>query len=152
PLYTGIEVGFSSLWAGRDVTYSFVDGVLGEVAALTPGPYVHIGGDEADATTADDFVTFTDRVQRILASYGKTAVGWHQLARATPLPSTVLQYWGTAPDDPLVAAAAESGTRLVLSPANRTYLDQKYEATTPLGLNWAGPTRLRDAYDWDPGS
>ena len=53
PLYTGTEVGFSSLCVdARSVTYTFVDDVLGELAALTPGPYLHIGGDEAQSTAA----------------------------------------------------------------------------------------------------
>ena len=38
PPYTGIEVGFSSLCIRKEETYAFVDDVLGEVAALTPGP------------------------------------------------------------------------------------------------------------------
>jgi hypothetical protein len=39
-------------------TYAFVEDVIREVAALTPGPYLHIGGDEAHATTAEDYRTF----------------------------------------------------------------------------------------------
>ncbi|CAM5563068.1 hypothetical protein STENM327S_00977 [Streptomyces tendae] len=37
PLYTGAQVGFSTLCVDKDVTYDFVDDVLGELAALTPG-------------------------------------------------------------------------------------------------------------------
>jgi hexosaminidase len=148
--YTGIDVGFSSLCVDRELTYTFVDNVIGEVAALTPGPYLHIGGDEADATSPDDYVRFMDRVQRIVAAHGKTVIGWHQLAHATPLPSTILQYWATTPVDRPVLAAAQRGNPIVLSPADKTYLDQKYDADSPLGLTWAGPVSVRDAYDWDP--
>ena len=35
----------------KELTYTFVDQVIGELAALTPGPYLHIGGDEASSTT-----------------------------------------------------------------------------------------------------
>src|SRR5256885_9644980 len=52
-LYTGTKVGFSSLCVPLDITYTFVDQVIGEIAALTPGPYLHIGGDEASSTTAE---------------------------------------------------------------------------------------------------
>jgi len=50
--------------------------------------------------------------------------------------------------------ATENGeeVRIVLSPATKAYLDQKYDASTPIGLEWAGPTDTRDAYSWDPGS
>ena len=37
PLYTGTEVGFSSLCADKAITYTFVDDVMRELAALTPG-------------------------------------------------------------------------------------------------------------------
>ena len=45
--YTGTRVGFSSLCVPLELTYTFIDQVIGEIAALTPGPYMHIGGDEA---------------------------------------------------------------------------------------------------------
>lgn len=84
PLYTGTDVGFSSLCVGKDRTYDFVDDVIRELAALTPGRYLHIGGDEAHSTSHEDYVTFMDRVQPIVAKYGKTVMGWHQLTGATP--------------------------------------------------------------------
>jgi hexosaminidase len=37
-----------------------------------------------------------------------------------------------------------------MSPADRTYLDMKYDADSPLGLDWAGLLPLDRAYDWDP--
>ena len=52
PLYTGIGVGFSSLCVDKAITYEFVDDVVRELAALTPGRYLHIGGDEANSTNA----------------------------------------------------------------------------------------------------
>ncbi|MBR7678912.1 family 20 glycosylhydrolase, partial [Streptomyces daliensis] len=35
PLYTGTEVGFSSLCVPKEITYDFVDDVVREIAALT---------------------------------------------------------------------------------------------------------------------
>ena len=37
-----------------------------------------------------------------------------------------------------------------MSPAPHTYLDQKYDEETELGLTWAGAVEVRDAYEWDP--
>ncbi len=34
----------------REQTYAFLDGFIGEMAALFPDPYFHIGGDEVDPT------------------------------------------------------------------------------------------------------
>ena len=42
--YTGTNVGFSSLCISKPITYTFVDDVIRELAALTPGAYIHVGG------------------------------------------------------------------------------------------------------------
>ncbi|MEU8872624.1 beta-N-acetylhexosaminidase [Streptomyces javensis] len=152
PLYTGTEVGFSSLCVPKEVTYDFVDDVIRELAALTPGPYLHIGGDEAHSTSHEDYVAFMDRVQPVVAKYGKTVVGWHQLTGAHPAKGAIAQYWGTDGSEKEVADAAKAGTRLILSPANRAYLDMKYNADTPLGQSWAGYVEAKQSYDWDPGT
>jgi hexosaminidase len=151
PRYTGIEVGFSSLCVDKEATYQFLDDVFGELAALTPGPYLHIGGDEAKTLTPEAYATIVARAQEIVARHGKTVIGWHEVAAAALLPSTVVQYWGTTVDAPEVAAAAKQGNRVILSPANRAYLDMKYSPATDLGLSWAGFIPVREAYSWDPG-
>ncbi|MGV9250885.1 beta-N-acetylhexosaminidase [Streptomyces sp. NPDC003697] len=156
PLYTGTSVGFSSLCVDKEVTYDFVDDVVRELAALTPGRYLHIGGDEAHSTSHDDYVKFMDRVQPVVAGYGKTVIGWHQLTGATPVKGALAQYWGldntSAAEKAQVAQAARNGTGLILSPADRVYLDMKYTKDTPLGLAWAGYVEVRRSYDWDPGT
>ncbi|MFJ8647102.1 beta-N-acetylhexosaminidase [Streptomyces sp. NPDC093546] len=156
PLYTGTAVGFSSLCVGKEVTYDFVDDVIRELAALTPGRYVHIGGDEAHSTGHADYVAFMDRTQAIVGKYGKTVVGWHQLTGAVPAKGALAQYWGldrtSDAEKARVAAAARNGTGIVLSPADRIYLDMKYTKETPLGQSWAGYVEVRRSYDWDPGT
>ncbi|MFJ4952307.1 beta-N-acetylhexosaminidase [Streptomyces sp. NPDC088760] len=156
PLYTGTKVGFSSLCVPRQVTYDFVDDVIRELAALTPGRYLHIGGDEAHSTSHADYVTFMDRVQPVVARYGKTVIGWHQLTGAHPARGALAQYWGldgtSAAEKAQVAQAARNGTGLILSPADRVYLDMKYTSATRLGTKWAGLVEVRRSYDWDPGA
>jgi hexosaminidase len=151
-LYTGTNVGFSSLCVPLDLTYTFVDQVVGELAALTPGPYIHIGGDEASSTTAADYTSFIDRVQQIVAAHGKTVLGWHDIANATLLPSTVAQFWDTTTTDPALASAVASGTKVVMSPANHAYLDMKYTRKIKLGQTWAGLIDVNTAYGWNPGA
>ncbi|WP_406861102.1 beta-N-acetylhexosaminidase [Streptomyces sp. HUAS MG47] len=156
PLYTGTNVGFSSLCVAKEATYDFVDDVIRELAALTPGQYLHIGGDEAHSTSHADYAAFMDRVQPVVAQYGKTVVGWHQITGATPAPGALAQYWGldrtSAAEKEQVAAAARNGTGLILSPADRTYLDMKYDAATKLGLSWAGYVEVQRSYDWNPAA
>jgi hexosaminidase len=151
PPYTGEDVGFSSVAVHGDVSYDFLADVLGEVAALTPGPYLHIGGDEAFTLPPAEYATFMNRLQPIVAATGKTLLGWHQLAAADHEPGRVIQYWGTATSDATVTSAVRDGARLILSPGNRSYLDMKYTDETPLGKDWAGLVEVRAAYDWDPG-
>ena len=152
PPYTGVDGGFSSLCVGLPLTYTFLDQVIGELAALTPGPYLHIGGDEASSTTAADYSTFVDHVQQIVAAHGKTAVGYHDVTHATLLPSTVAEFWGTTTEDTSTAQAAAKGTKVIMSPANRAYLDMKYNSGTKLGQDWAGLTDVNKAYGWNPGA
>ena len=151
PARTDRAVGYSSLVIGGELTYAFVEDVIREVAALTPGPYLHVGGDEADATPVEDYRAFVARVLTLVAKYGKRAVGWQEIA-AVELPAgAVPQYWRIEPADDGVARAAAKGNRVIMSPADRTYLDMKYATDSPLGLDWAGLLGIERAYRWDPG-
>ncbi|WP_406078584.1 beta-N-acetylhexosaminidase [Micromonospora sp. NBC_00858] len=153
PPYTGTEVGFSYVDPADERTYDFIANVLGEVAALTPGPWLHIGGDEAFKVKGEVYTGFVERVQRIVADTGKTVVGWHQLAPAAHADGRVLQWWGTNGEDSAITAeAVRQGARLIVSPGNHAYLDMKYAPDTPVGQDWAGLIDARRAYDWDPGS
>ncbi len=147
--YTGIEVGFSSLCIRKEETYAFVDDVLGEVAALTPGPYLHVGGDEPLSTDPADYRFFVERVQRLVRARGKRMLGWEEVARTSLRRTTLVQHWH---DHELARAAVAQGAKLVMSPATRSYLDMKYARSSELGLQWAGTTSIRKAYEWDPAA
>jgi hexosaminidase len=90
------------------------------------------------------------KVLPIVAKYGKTPVGWHEIAAADLPDGAVAQYWSTDTSHPATVAAARNGTKVIMSPANKVYLDMKYDPSTKLGLTWAGLIEVRDAYDWDP--
>jgi hexosaminidase len=144
-----IPFGSSSLWTDGPITAQFVDEVIGEVAALIPGAYFHIGGDEAAATEPQDYVEFIEMVQQIVQKHGKIMVGWEEIGRANLEPPFLAQHW-FAPASAL--QARDQGARLIASPAANAYLDMKYDESTPIGLTWAGFTDVRDAYEWDPVS
>ena len=145
--YFGTEVGFSSLDVHSALTYRFLGDVFGELAALTPGPFLHVGGDEAHSTSRGDYLAFMERVQPLVAKHGKRLIGWEEVASAPLAEGAVVQHWKEAD---LARTAAEQGAQLVMSPADRVYLDMKYDPETPLGLDWAGHVELRDSYEWDP--
>ena len=148
PPFTGTEVGFSSLCVDKEITYRFIDEVVGEIAAITPGPYFHMGGDEVKTLTPAQYKGFVERVQTIVQKHGKEMIGWDEVAVVTLLPTSIVQHW--RPD----AAKGElsRAPRLILSPANRSYLDMKYDADTALGLRWAALIPVKSAYDWDPAT
>ncbi|MEV5750276.1 beta-N-acetylhexosaminidase [Actinoallomurus sp. NPDC052308] len=157
PLYTGTNVGFSSLCVDKDITYRFLNDVIGELAKLTPGSYVHIGGDEAHSTPLADYVKFIDRLQPIVHAHGKNVIGWNEIAQADvkPGPATLAQNWsiadGTKPvGNALATAAVQKGVQLVLAPANHAYLDMQYDKDSPYGLHWAGYVSVQKSYQWDP--
>lgn len=147
-LYTGTKVGFSSLCVDKAVTFKFLDDVIRELAALTPGPYLHMGGDETHATSPEDYLVFIRRLQEMVQSHGKRMIGWDEIARAELDPSTIVQYWRPIE----VLPALTPGVQVIMSPANRAYIDMKYNPDTPLGLDWAGYLDLKTAYDWDPAA
>jgi len=152
PLYTGIDVGFSSLCVGKEATYAFVDDVVGELAALTPGPWFHIGGDEAAATKTADYVRFVSRVQQIVERHGKRMIGWEEIGRAKLAAGTLVQHWNVdLAKTELSRRAVEQGAMVIMSPAAKAYLDMKYDPSTKLGLRWAGYTSVLDSYTGDPG-
>jgi hexosaminidase len=152
--YTGTSVGFSSLDVHDDLTYRFLGDVLGELAALTPGAFLHIGGDEAHSTGKEDYRAFMARVQPLVAAQGKRLVGWEEIASAPLGAGSLVQYWNTGEEKghDLARAAAAQDARLIMSPGDRVYLDMKYDASSPLGQSWAGHVEVRDSYDWDPAT
>ena len=148
-LYTGTEVGFSSLCTKMEITYTFIDDVVREISALTPGPFFHIGGDESHATKVEDYIPFINRVQEIVAKYGKRVVGWDEIALATLKPNSVAQCW--ASEENALKAVAQ-GAKILMSPAKKTYIDMQYDKTTPIGLHWAAYIEVDDNYNWDPAT
>jgi len=146
-LYTGTEVGFSTLCTNKEITYKFIDDVIRELAAMTPGPYIHIGGDESHATKLEDYIPFVNRVQEIVAKYDKQVIGWDEIALSSLKPNSVAQHWDNITN---AKKAVSQGAKILMSPAVKAYLDMQYDSTTPLGLHWAAYIEVDSAYIWDP--
>lgn len=148
PPYTGTRVGFSALCVERDTVWAFVDDVVREISAMTPGPWFHIGGDEVERLTEEQYATFVHRAQDIVRSHGKQMIGWGEIAATGLHPSSIVQHW--KPDSAHLHVAR--GGTVIMSPATRIYLDMKYDSATVLGLTWAAILEVRDVYDWDPAA
>lgn len=151
--YTGTEVGFSTLRVDSETTDDFLQDVFHQLAGMTPGPYLHFGGDEVEELTDAEYTSFVARVANLIETEGKRPIGWHEILAADLPDSTVIQYWADEPSvaDLDVSGAAEAGHQFIISPGCHAYLDMKYDADTELGLDWAGHVSVADAYEWDPG-
>ena len=145
-LYTGTDVGFSTLATDKAITYKFIDDVIRELTVLTPGPYIHIGGDESHVTAKDDYVVFINKVQDIVNAHGKQMIGWADIAAGSLKENSLAQFWQTKPDNAL--NAVKQNVKIIMSPAAKAYMDIQYDTLCPLGLHWSGYIEVDKAYNW----
>ena len=131
----------------REQTYKFLDTFLGEMAALFPDAYMHIGGDENEGKQwnrnpqiqafmkekgiKDNHALqayFNQRVLKILQKHGKKMIGWEEILHPDLPKDAVIQSW-RGPES--LAAAAKQGYNGILSagyyidlifPASQHYL------------------------------
>ncbi|MBN1641314.1 MAG: beta-N-acetylhexosaminidase [Anaerolineae bacterium] len=132
--------------AGKESVFAFLQDVLGEVMALFPSPYIHIGGDEAPKARwrrcpdcqerirregLGDVhglqVYFVNRIAAYLDAHGRRAVGWNQILHDGLAPSAAFQYW--VGSRRAVVEAARQGRDVVMSSMWHTYLDHSYSLT-----------------------
>jgi hexosaminidase len=137
--------------------YKFLDGFLGEMAALFPDAYMHIGGDEVEA---DDWkenpkiqafiqqkglkdnhglqAYFNQRLSKILTKYHKRMIGWDEILHPDLPKDIVVQSWRGQES---LEEAAKKGYSGILSngyyldlnePASRHYLNDPIPEDTTL--------------------
>jgi hexosaminidase len=127
----------------RDQTYKFLDGFLGEMAALFPDAYMHIGGDENEGKQWDRnpqiqaFMKekgikdshalqayFNQQVLRILQKHGKKMIGWEEILHPDLPKDAVIHSWRGAAS---LAEAAKQGYNGILSAGY--YIDLMFPAS-----------------------
>jgi hexosaminidase len=138
----------------REETYTFLDGLIGEMAGIFPDPFFHVGGDEVNGRQwqqseqvqafakahgfKDDLAIqtyFNQRILKILRKYRKNMIGWDEILGPDLPADAVIQSWRGA--DSLAAAAAK-GYRGILSAGY--YLDHARPAAYHYAVDpLAGP-------------
>ena len=123
----------------EEPTFVFLENVLSEVIELFPGPYVHVGGDEAvkdqwhDSTRVQRRMRelgitneaqlqgyFIARIGKFLSEHGRRLVGWDEILEGgVPADAIVVSWRGTAGG----REAARLGHDVVMAPAPDLYLD-----------------------------
>jgi hexosaminidase len=125
--------------AGNESTFVFIENVLKEVAALFPGPYIHIGGDEANKTEwkrcpkcqarmRDEHLTseeelqsyFVKRVEKILTGLNRRLIGWDEILEGGLAPQATVMSWRGVQGG---IAAARAGHDVIMAPTSNCYLD-----------------------------
>ena len=143
----------------RESTYEFLDAFIGEMAALFPDEFFHIGGDEVNgqqwskSARIQSFrrehhlkdnrglqAYFNQRLQAIVAKHGKRMEGWDEILSPELPKNIVIQSWQGQKS---LAQAARQGFSGLLS--SGYYLDHMEPASTlyqvdPLEKETAGLT------------
>jgi hexosaminidase len=135
----------------RETTYEFLDRFIGEMTALFPDAYFHIGGDECNGKeweanprimqymrehgikdNAALQAYFTGRVQKLVTKHGKITVGWDEVLQPDTPKDVVIQSWRGQDS---LAQAAQRGYRGILSAGYYIDLNQpasQHYAVDPL--------------------
>ncbi len=137
----------------RESTYEFLDSFIGEMAALFPDSFFHIGGDEVNGkqwkssahirafirknglkSTEDLQAYFNRRLQKIVAAHGKRMEGWDEILDPDLPKDIVIQSWRGQKS---LADAAQHGFSSILSAGY--YLDHMEPASTLYAVDpWDG--------------
>jgi hexosaminidase len=136
----------------RESTYSFLDSFIGEMAALFPDKYFHIGGDEVvqrpwqESERIQAFekshgmkdghdlqAYFNKRVLRLVTKHGKTMIGWDEILHPDLPKATVVHIWRNQDS---LANAVRQGHRTILSAGY--YIDHLSPARFHYGVDPLG--------------
>ncbi|BAN96652.1 beta-N-acetylhexosaminidase [Plautia stali symbiont] len=126
----------------NEAVFRFIDTLIGEVAAIFPDPYIHIGGDEVDPSQwnaspkIQQFMRdyglqdahalqawFNQRVEKILAAHQRRMLGWDEVYHPDLPKSIVIQSWQ---GQDALSEVVKQGYRGILSTG--FYLDQPQSA------------------------
>ncbi len=155
----------NALNPSNENVYVFLEKVFSEVAALFPGQYIHVGGDEcykgywardADCQAlmkelgtrhVEDLQGyFMNRVEAILNAKGKKLIGWDEILEGGISPEATVMSWRGIKGG---IEAAQNGNYVVMTPTTFAYLDYNQGERTvdpPIYEN----LRLKKCYSFEP--
>jgi hexosaminidase len=154
------------LCAGNDSVFTFLEDVLTEVIPLFPGPYIHLGGDEADKTNwktcpkcqarikslglKDEKELqsyFMRRMEKFVVSQNKKMIGWDEILEGGLAPEATVMSWRGIEGG---IAAARQGHDAIMTPTSHCYFDyyQGDPESEPKAIG--GFTTLKRVYSYKP--
>jgi hexosaminidase len=152
-------------------TWRFLEAVFGEVAAIFPGPWIHVGGDEVadDAWLGSPLALklirdrgwngvaelqshFLQRCQHIIRGLKRGVGGWQEAAHGGGIDASdaYLVAWRDAASG---LALAREGYDVVMAPGPAYYFDmaQSDDWWEP-GAAWSGTVSPETTYAYEPGA
>ena len=148
-------------------TIAFMQDVLAETLDLFPGPWIHIGGDEAVKTQWKANPQIQARIKELglkdenelqswfirqmdtfLTSHGRRLIGWDEILDGGLAPNATVMSWQGING---AIASARAKHDAVLTPNGWTYFDayqSRDTAKEPLAIG--GFTPLDKVYTWEP--
>ncbi len=163
---------YSQIYAPTEETFTFLDGVLSEVAELFPSKYIHIGGDEAlkseweKSKFAQDLIIkeglkdekelqsyFIKRISDMLESKGKYIIGWDEIIEGGLAPGASVMFWREWLGYDEIIEAAENGHDIIMTPTSYCYFDyyqvpKKEIKKEPLAIG--GYLSVQKVYEFEP--
>lgn len=150
---------------GNDSTYTKIDQIITEIAAIFPSKYIHIGGDEVTRNywsnckvcqariaseglkNVDELQSyFVNRVAKMVKAKGKTPIGWYETLEKGLDTDIVQMSWK---DEKGAIKSSNAGQKVILTPAFLTYLDfyqgDPFLENAPFTVN-----RLSNSYKFNP--
>jgi len=153
--------------AGQDAAFQFLETILGEVIALFPSQYIHIGGDEVPKDNwqkcprcqqrirgeglkneAELQSYFIKRIEKFINARGRRLIGWDEILEGGLAPNATVMSWrGVAGG----IAAANAGHDVVMTPTTHCYFDY-YQGGVgqPRGADWAPLLPVEKVYEFEP--
>ena len=150
-----------------DSTVAFMQDVLTEVLALFPGPYIHIGGDEAGKAQwkanpqiqarikalglKDEHEMqswFIRQMDTFLTARGRRLIGWDEILEGGLAENATVMSWRGMDGG---IAAAKANHDVVMAPGSHTYFDHyqsRDKTKEPLAIG--GFTPLDTVYAFEP--
>ena len=153
--------------AGKEETFQFIEDVLDEIVELFPGPYIHLGGDEAfkerweqcpdcQARIQEEGLQneeelqryFMERVGNYLATKNKQWIGWSEITYGgIPENATVMSWLGESS----AILAAQQGHDAILTPYDVLYMDalNSNDPMEPPAIGYS-PNTIEEIFFYDP--
>ncbi|MFQ5690574.1 MAG: beta-N-acetylhexosaminidase [Gemmatimonadota bacterium] len=167
PFQVGTVWGvYEDIYCPSERTFRFLEGVLAEVMELFPGPYIHIGGDEApkrrwkESDEAQALMRregladeeelqswFIRRIEQFLIAHGRRLIGWDEILEGGLAPEATVMSWRGMEGG---IEAARQGHDVIMTPTSHVYFDyyQGDPEREPLAIG--GYTPLGKVYAFEP--